>query len=142
MIFVIRVLHGGEMQIVVFWVIARCILVAGNDCFGGHTASIFAVLKLVIKEMHTLHCCLPSEVSGFRPPRYTAQQFSKPQILFIIILYRGNLELCIRNRQQCSGYISFISNFNREDGGSTPSETFVSVHQNTRTTIQKNTNSG
>jgi hypothetical protein len=36
------------------------------------------------------------------------------------------------DRQQCSGYIFMITNFNPEDGSSTPSETSVSNRQTTR----------
>jgi hypothetical protein len=35
-------------------------------------------------------------------------------------------------RQQCGGHISFITNFNPEDGGITVSETLVSNHQITQ----------
>jgi len=39
----IRSLHGWEIEFVVFWVDARCILSVGNKPFGGRTASIFRV---------------------------------------------------------------------------------------------------
>jgi hypothetical protein len=56
-----RAFDGGEIELVVFWVVVPHSLVVVNELFGGRAASIFRV-EFVIKEMYPLHCCLPTEV--------------------------------------------------------------------------------
>jgi hypothetical protein len=41
--YIIEGFHSGEIEVMVFWVVALCSLVVGNQCFGGHAATVFSV---------------------------------------------------------------------------------------------------